>query len=255
MRRALLALEKDVHVNEGWDAPPRVFVLVRNQHSGRVSTVVLQQLSAAILAPDEPPPRVLDALVPVAEWVREVRNWYDIAQDDGAPHLAPPEPPRNARYFHEAFRSIAPTRAEGDLFDFGIGQEFHGFGFLLETWWTSIKADLDNPEERAVAAEAADLAAKRELYKHPMRIETRQIEYSGRDGLSWSLQRPRRTAGIAVPRACYVHTNEDDFRLSGTIIEATTRICNAIASNPVPVRKDITGEILEKYVTVTKPPG
>jgi hypothetical protein len=238
VRKVLLALEKDVHLNEGWDAPVRVFVLLRNRHSRRVSALVLRALSDAIMAAPTHKPRALDAFADVAVWLRQLRDGGDV-------DAAPP----NADFFREAIASIAPMRDTGDLFDFGLGQEFHGFGFLMEAWMTNLQFDPDDPEEVALAVRAAELMKSGELSTHPMSIEVRQIEYSARDGWSWAVMRPRRTATIAVPRACYVHTDEDDFRFSGTVIEATTRICNALASNTVPVRRDLSEEFLRHYPT------
>ncbi|EWM19675.1 hypothetical protein KUTG_09979 [Kutzneria sp. 744] len=49
------------------------------------------------------------------------------------------------------------------------------------------------------------------------------------------MMRARRTPTIALPRHCIVFHRDNDYRVIGGVPHALTRICNAIASNPVPI--------------------
>jgi len=228
VRKALLAVEKQIHVTEGWDAPLRLFFLRKHLRSGRVSytpfdkfTNLIHELCATRGA--RPP----DALEYLADIIEQVRTWVD----SGATEPTFAGKPIHSAEVAEIFAGfMSRCRPREDMFSCVPGQEFHGVGFVMEGWQVFAE---DLPEEKAVEA----LADDHRLHTHPRRMESRQIHFFARDGWAWDVIRVRHTDTVKLPRYCIAHNPESDMQFGGVITVAMSRICNGIASNPVPIRQ------------------
>jgi len=63
----------------------------------------------------------------------------------------------------------------------------------------------------------------------------RDLVYAARDGWVWRVTRYRQPPEGVPTRSCVATNPENDLHIAGTVPNAMTRMCNAIASNPVPV--------------------
>lgn len=218
VRIALLDVEKTIH-RDGWDQPPRMFFVRRHERSGRVSSVSFPLLSREIQARldrGERPATALAVVAGVTEYMRAVV--------DG---LADPEPAD----VPVDLRALLGRRPGDDLFDCGAGHRFFGIGFATEAWTTAsegVEASRVNRE----------MAMQGRLDEHPDRIEVRVVYLYPRDGWAWQVTRLRGTRTAAFPRACIAHEPDSEVHVTGRIPEALSRICNAIASDAVPIRHD-----------------
>jgi hypothetical protein len=216
VRATLIGLEKSVHITEGWDAAPRLFILCRHEFSGRISHVPAENLTQAIhdwiAHGGISYPKALDLLSVAME---RVRHEIDPNSADPGPLEHIGHSPRLTAFL-DAMRSVP----HADLFRHGPGQVFHGVGSLMEGWFAPVGPD----QAERVGLEAV-----------PHRFENRSVFYAARDGFMWEVIRFRRRAdGVTLPRHCRVYDPDDP--LGGTITEALSRICNALAGNPVPIR-------------------
>ncbi len=215
VRTTLLRAEKHIH-RAGWDQPPQVFHLQRHIKTGRMRYIEFEKFSRMIIDMPGLPSEVLGKLAGVVEFIRQQAQ-----APTGELHPALQQLP-------DAFRdplSRARRGPDGDLFGGETSSwRFHGVGFAWESWM------ILSPDEndRATARQGA-------LHTHPQRIETRQLSYSARDGWNWEVRRLRRTDTIAVPRHCTATNHDSNLRVLGGVPHALTRMCNAIASNTVPV--------------------
>lgn len=217
VRTALLRAEKQIHQEaDGWDAPPKVFFLQQNTKSGRIRYTEFEKFSAMLVDQPGRPPQILEKLAQVAEFIRAQAQ---ASADELDPRVRdmPPE-----------FRTMmdsARRQPDADLFDVsGAHWRFHGVGLATEAWLVLKPDSLTNI-----------MAENHQLHAHPERIEIREVYYAARDGWMWEVMRLRRTPTIAVPRHCIVLHHDNDYRVVGTVPDALTRMCNAIASNPVRV--------------------
>lgn len=220
VRDLLLATEKDVHVGEGWDSRPRLFLLRRHDHSGRLSTMPLPALNKLMREHDGRPPEALEYFARMFESVRSV------VDGDSPNALVGGIRGGDGQDFFQLFRMVRGRRGE-DLLSCGSGQTFLGVGFLMEGWMAS-------PAPGEDPAFLRKAAAQHQIHARADRMEMRQIHYSGRDGVTWDVMRVRAVDGFTFPRMVIAHT-EDDRWATGGVPESVSRMCNAIASNPVPI--------------------
>jgi len=216
VRAALLRAEKEIH-QHGWDRPPTVFFLQQNIRTGRIRYTEFKRFTRLLVEVPGRHPDVLDLLADIAEILRGQAHRPDAELDLAVQQLPP------------AFRDmVAKFRADptADLFDVSDRHwRFHGVGMVFEGWMV---LNVDDATE--------ELARHHKLHSHPERIEVREVHYAARDGWFWELTRLRRTPTIALPRHCVaLHRDNDDYSVTGGIPHSLTRLCNAIASNPVPI--------------------
>lgn len=202
VRRLLLAAEKAAH-ERGWDGPPAVFLLGGHPRSNKLHYHHLDEFTDMVIDSPQRPPDVLELLAGALERARV---------------------------------TAAESGLDIDLITGSRGEVFHGIGFMTEGWMvlgTDNTADL----------KYIDALARSHLLKtHPGRREVRMVTYAGRDGYRWDVQRLRRYPDLALPRFVKVHTQDDDDVTAGSVPRSLTRMCNAIANNPVPLAS--YGEII-----------
>lgn len=99
---------------------------------------------------------------------------------------------------------------------------FHGFGIRYEAW--KVGATPDDRDELIHAAR------NKRLNEHPQRRETRFVYFTGRDGLTWIVNRER-----GYQPAVYLQRPEARSGHFGAIPHALSRITNVLADNPVPI--------------------
>lgn len=216
VRRVLLSAEKTLH-EDGWDRPPKIFHLQLNDRTGRVRFTEFEKFSRLLIGfPNLRPPDALGVLTRVTEYIRAQVQAPAAGLDDVIRDL----PPEMRVLFMRA-----RGNPDADLFG-GGGRDwrFLGVGMAFEGW-TVIEHD----------SSIEELARNHRLYTHPDRVEMRQIFYVARDGLSWDVQRLRHAPPGHPSRYCVILNQENNLHLAGSIPHMLSRMCNAIASNPVPV--------------------
>jgi hypothetical protein len=120
-------------------------------------------------------------------------------------------------------RGVLPRSAPGtDLWPGKrTGWRFYGYGYRSEGWM--VQGHMDEETER--------LSRVRQLDQHPDRVEIRQICLAARDGLLWWVHRIR-----GEEPTVHAELPESDGPMGGNIINGLSRLTNAVAANPVPVR-------------------
>lgn len=230
VRSALLALEKDVHRHQGWDSDPQIFQMLRDRWSGE-PTLSRWPFATGLIARENArgveTAEVLENLASVLEDVRAKIDGRDPVDSDavGRADLSPED--------YRRVLGIGRGAAGADLAGTPESR-FHGVGLVAECW-----AALGIGEQEG--REIAGLSERRMVNLHPHRMEVRQVMFSARDGYVWQVWRIRNTPGMALSRYCTALRAEDDLHVNGAITESLTRICNAIANNPVPVVRYETG--------------
>lgn len=216
VRTALLRAEKTIH-QAGWDAPPELFLLYRHTKTGRVRYDRHDVFTRIIINAPMRSADVLDGIALAVEFVRAQ------AMGSARSPVVDDAPPFIRQYLRRA-----RMNPRGDLFGGGdLRWRFFGIGFVSEAW---IVLNMDDTTQEA--------ARSHTIYRHPNRIEMRQLYLAARDGWNWEVRRLRRTSTIAVPRHCIATNHDSNTRVVGSIPHALTRMCNAIASNSVPVMPD-----------------
>lgn len=219
VRHALLAAEKRCH-DKGWDGPPDVFYLARHPRTGKVRYRRFDKWSTMLVDLAARPRDVLAVLAEVAEMTRAAVSHHVYPGDlDGPVGVV-------AAALLDSFSRGADP--DGDLFT-GSHDIFHGIGFTTEAWLVMGGNSL--ADRKYIDA----LAQSRQLHSHPDRREIRSVLYAARDGYFWDVQRFRRVPDLALPRFVRVRTQDDEGPTAGSVPRSLTRMCNAIASNPVPL--------------------
>lgn len=226
VRKALRDAEKQVHVEEGWDAPLRVFSLEQHTRNHRINYVPQPQVTGLVRDISEQrdirPPEVLEMLADAVEHAR--------AQVDGVAPSTMPQPADPVLFEFVRTKMLSRRIPGGDLVATQPSYRFHGIGLLMEGWFTTADEDTDLPT-------LMEAGRQHKIYTLPKRLEVRQIHYSARDGFCWEVMRFRRVPNVALPRFCMAHDPESNFRFDGGIPESMSRMCNAICSTPVPIRR------------------
>lgn len=193
----LLREEKRLHVQGGWDAAPTLFFLREHVRSGWLRHVGFSMLTGLLHQSTVAPPEALARLAHTTELIRRRANGE---YDPSWPAMLEPPLPW-------------ATGPGEDLYPCGCGYRFHGLGF------TSIGTgrSLDGPG--------------------PMPLTVHHLYYVGRDGWAFEVWRTRATGGVPGGRYCVPSLPDGIDNTGGTVPESLTRLCNAIAANPVPVRR------------------
>jgi hypothetical protein len=145
----------------------------------------------------------------------------------------PQRPPATLEAIAAIMEAARTEATQGGMTDDLItnrqGAVFQGIGFMFEGWMVL-------GTDSVAANKYTDALAKEHLLKtHPDRREVRIVSYAARDGYVWDVQRFRRQPDLALPRYTRVLTQDDDDPTAGSVPRSLTRMCNAIASNPVPL--------------------
>lgn len=224
VRTALLDAEQRIHHGFDWgEAPPLLFFLRRQDTTSEVKFEPLSLLSRWFVETPAPPSAVLERLADVCEWVRQQAQLPEDQTD--RPYLDSLSPDAT-----ECFDQIR-QQPDADLFSFDIepGWTFQGLGLISETWFAPVPRDPD------AAAVFRDMARKGMLHQRSDSVLTRQTDYVARDGWVWKISRFCHTGDIDIPTYCVARTHDTNSPLiSGTVPNALSRLCNALASNQVP---------------------
>lgn len=205
VRARLLELERE-RALLGWagdKAPPRLFQLHRRSTDHPASD---------------------DAPAVVLEWCGEFQEMLDRAMDktDGQldrsiQHLA-----RGVETTARAIRAQnSQERNSKDLVTSGTpGFSIYGYGLCVVAWSV---ADDGSPLTKK-------LTRSRRLGQHPRATELRLIQFIGRDGLSWVIERIRGKTSTALAQL-----PESNVGYFGSVVNALSRIVNSVCHNPVPL--------------------
>lgn len=214
---ALLHLEKGAET-AGWDTDPRLFTLRRHADTGVLRSVDMPILSEQLRLAPGSTSDVLLGLATAMEFVRAQAELPPEARKAGTEGFV-------AGVGVEPGATLAP---DADMLGDSEGWAFLGAGLVTEAW--AVLQTGNRADDRAVDA----FHAERRLKDHPLRIEARQVFYCGRDGLMWQLERLRATTEVpASPRRTTIHHHDAD--LTGDLPHGLSRLCNAMAGNPVPI--------------------
>lgn len=196
--RAVDKEEGRVFALGGWDGPPTLFFLREHIHTRRVQRASFPVLTE-MLREQSGASTPAETLIRLAHVTEVMRDRVDGKNDPTWPEIL-------------NVGGSVPWRTgrEGDLLDAGPRHRFHGVGFTSAGW-------MGPPDGE--------------------RVEAHNAYYAGRDG--WAIEVWRIHGNAEVPGARYsIPSTPDGSGALGTVPQAMTRLCNAIAANPVPVRPD-----------------
>ena len=129
-----------------------------------------------------------------------------------------------AAAFDQAREEVGPTEVTDTP-----GVDFYGYAFRGEGW------AVDEPDDTAREA-----AQRHELYRHPGRVEIRQVYLAGRDGLSWWVLRRRGQD----PQVLAALPESTTWNQGGLVPNALVRMTNARAQSHAPVPAQNPSEII-----------
>lgn len=223
----LLRLERHMHrAMGGWEMAPHLFFLRRHMRSGRLVAEHSSAFTAMLhhhCMQGDPPAVALAMVALVAE--RSRAHYHARATGVADPDL-PALAPEAVAALDKLIRALPPG---GDMIGCDIGYRFDGVGFATIAYMAVADSD------------AMHAARDGRLHDHPDRTEMRQICYMARDGWSFEVSRVRTRGEVEMPRYC-IPTNPDDTDVTGTVPQAVSRLCNALANNPVPIRLGWRGQ-------------
>jgi hypothetical protein len=122
------------------------------------------------------------------------------------PEMWPPEPTMALPYIADAFEQGGPTLAA-----FGMPSTFAGIAFRCEAW--TVAASLEEKDEMLAHSR------KRQLHKHPRRVEQRIVVAVVKGGVSYMASQTRGLQEVEI------HANS---KMEGVVPEALQRIVAAL---------------------------
>lgn len=218
---ALLRLERRMHhLMDGWEMAPNLFYLHRHMRTGRLTaehSSVFTSMLHHHCRRGYPP---ATALAMVAMVVERSRACHHARVTGVADPDLPPLPSEATSVLDNLAGALTP---DGDMIGCDVGYRLDGIGFATIAYMAIANSG------------AMDAARAGHLHDHPNRVEMRQVCYMARDGWSFEVSRVHTDGTIEMPRYC-IPTNPDDTDVFGTVPQAVSRLCNALVSNPVPIR-------------------
>jgi hypothetical protein len=222
VRAALLEAEEVADETGGWGMPPVLFFLRRENSTSEVEVEPLMVLSRLIAFASDRPSVALERLADRSEWVR---HQVQLPEEQLHSYLRGLDAHEAEWFDHVRRQPVEDLLA----FDIQPGWTFHGLGLICENWFAQV------PDDPDAATIFYDMARKGMLRRRPDSVLTRRIDYVGRDGWMWEVSRFRPTGDITIPRYCVVRNHDSSAPIFGTVPHALSRMCNAFASNPVPI--------------------
>lgn len=201
IRKLLLHTERKFH-QRGWDSlrMAKIFTLERSTSTSRVSLEWADTLSSGL---QDLRGNFGGALGPAMLDVATMYEGYRIEADLLSRRLPGQD-------------LMQPQSAD---------REFYGFGLIGEAWSSGHEAT--RADRKSAQAHAHERLL--DVYEH--RVEGRMVQFAGRDGLCWKLQRRNGASPLVF---CW-RANDPDAVQFGQLIHALSRMTNAFTWDDVPI--------------------
>lgn len=219
IRATLLDLERRAHAT-GWNGPdsmPRLFALNGRRRGNAVDHRWWDDFTLIVrLVADANDGRVgngLQFLANHCENVTHLMRTGEVPKDWARDSEQLNEDPvvRKAR---EHFAGMKGFAGDDDHPFLGFGMRHEAFGLLAS------KSD----------GELQRYADEHRIHQHPQRVEMRLVTFVGSDGLLWWMQRLRGERPVVA-----LYMPEGDMRQGGLVVNALSRMVNAVSANTIPV--------------------